>query len=259
MTLDLAALLAALGFAGAFVSGLVGVGGAIVMIPLLYYVPPLAGLGALDIKAVAGITMVQVVAATAVGAWSHGRRGEVHRTLAWTGGTAMAAGAFAGAIGSRFVSGRVLLAVFALMATAALPLMLVAPVRLPEGDPSIPFNRRAAVGYPAAIGLMSGLVGAGGAFLTVPVLIALVRIPVRLAIGTSLAMTSVAAVMGALGKAATGQVPLGPAGAVVLGSLAGAGLGSRVSGGVSTDWLRAVLFTLIAMVAVRVWAEVLGY
>ena len=31
--------LATLGFVGAFVSGLVGVGGAIVMIPLLYYVP----------------------------------------------------------------------------------------------------------------------------------------------------------------------------------------------------------------------------
>jgi hypothetical protein len=34
---------------GAFVSGLVGVGGAIVMIPLLYYVPPLLGAGALPI------------------------------------------------------------------------------------------------------------------------------------------------------------------------------------------------------------------
>ena len=259
MSLDLAALLAGLGFAGAFVSGLVGVGGAIVMIPLLYYVPPLTGLGSLDIKAVAGITMVQVVTATAVGAWAHGRRGEVHRALALTGGAAMAAGAFVGAIGSNYASGRLLLAVFALMTTAALPLMLVPPTRLPEGDPTMAFNRRAAIGYPAVIGLMSGLVGAGGAFLTVPALIALVRVPVRLAIGTSLAMTSLAAVMGALGKAVTGQIPLGPAGAVVLGSLAGARVGAGLSGRVPTDWLRAVLFALIAMVTVRVWAEVLGY
>ena len=43
MTPAFAATLALLGFAGAFVSGLVGVGGAIVMIPLLYYVPPLLG------------------------------------------------------------------------------------------------------------------------------------------------------------------------------------------------------------------------
>ncbi len=259
MHLDLAALLAGLGFAGAFVSGLVGVGGAIVMIPLLYYVPPLTGLGALDIKSVAGVTMVQVVAASAVGTWAHARRGSVHRALALTGGAAMAVGAFAGAVGSRYASGRALLAVFALMTTAALPLMLVPPTRLPEGDPSIPFSRPAAAGYPAVIGMMSGLVGAGGAFLTVPMLIALLRVPVRLAIGTSLAMTTMAAVTGALGKAMTGQIPLGPAGAVVLGSLAGARVGAGVSGRVPTDWLRAVLFVLIAMVTVRVWAEVLGY
>ena len=43
MTLALALLLFGLAFCGAFVSGLVGVGGAVVMIPLLYYVPAAAG------------------------------------------------------------------------------------------------------------------------------------------------------------------------------------------------------------------------
>ena len=259
MTPEFAVVLAVLGFAGAFVSGLVGIGGAIVMIPLLYYVPPLLGVGSLDIKAVSGITMVQVVAATAVGAWTHGRRGEVHRPLAWTGGLAMGAAAFAGAVTSRYASSRALLAVVALMTTAALPLMLVPPSRLPGKEASTPFDRRAAIAYPAVIGFMSGLVGAGGAFLTVPMLIALIRVPVRLAIGTSLAMTSLAAVLGVIGKVLTGQVPFGLAGAVVLGSLVGARAGAGLSGRVPTDWLRAILFVLIALVTVRVWADVLGY
>jgi uncharacterized membrane protein YfcA len=257
VTPELAAVLAGLGFTGAFVSGLVGVGGAIVMIPLLYYVPPLLGVGSLDIKAVSGITMVQVMVATGVGAWTHGRRGEVHRAMAWTGGIAMGVAAFAGAVFSRYASTHTLLGVFALMTTAALPLMLVPPSRLPGTE--APFDRRAAIAYPAVIGFMSGLVGAGGAFLTVPVLIALIRVPVRLAIGTSLAMTSLAAVLGALGKVVTAQVPFGPAGAVVLGSLVGARAGAGLSGRVPTDWLRAILFVLIALVTVRVWADVLGY
>ena len=42
---------------GAFASGMVGVGGAIVMIPLLLYVPPLLAVGSLDIRMVAGVTM----------------------------------------------------------------------------------------------------------------------------------------------------------------------------------------------------------
>ena len=49
MTGAFAVTLAALGFGSAFIAGLVGVGGAIVMIPLLYYVPPWLGVGALDV------------------------------------------------------------------------------------------------------------------------------------------------------------------------------------------------------------------
>ena len=259
MTLGFALTLIALGFVGAFVSGLVGVGGAIVMIPLLLYVPPLLTGGSLGIKQVAGVTMAQVLAASLVGAFTHGRAAMVHRRLALVGGTAMALGALAGAVASRSVSGHVILATFAAMTTIALPLMFVPPVRARAAgaDDEIRLARVAAVGWPGAIGLASGLVGAGGAFLLVPVLIGVLRLPVRISIGTSLAITAASAATGFLGKALTGQVPLWPALAVVLGSLSGAPLGARVSRRVSTGALRAVLVLLIALVAIRVWIDVL--
>ena len=258
MTLALALLLFGLAFCGAFVSGLVGVGGAVVMIPLLYYVPPLLGAGELPIQDVAGLSMTQVLAAALTGAWSHGRHALVHHRLAWTGGPAMAAGALLGAIASARVSGRALLATFALMATAALPLMFVTPAApARDGDPALArFSRPAAVGLPGAIGLMAGLVGAGGAFLLVPVLVGVMRVPMRLAIGTSLAMVGMAAVTGFLGKVLTAQVPLWPAATVVLGSLSGAPLGGRVSRRVSVRVLRGVLAGIIALVMLRVWHDV---
>lgn len=250
-----------LGLLGAFTSGLVGVGGAIVMIPLLLYVPPLLSVGVLDIKIVAGLTMTQVLAAAAVGAWSHGRHALVHRALAWTGGPAMAAGSLLGAVASRYVSGRALLVVFALMATLALPLMFVTPAApaAEPGEDAVPFSRAAAIIYPGAIGLMSGLVGAGGAFLLMPVLIGLMRIPVRLSIGTSLAMVGMSAATGFLGKAATGQVPLWEAVVLVLGSLAGAPLGGGVSRRVPVGALRAVLVAIIVAVMLRVWTDVFRF
>ena len=91
----------------------------------------------------------------------------------------------------------------------------------------MPFQRAAAVAWPGVIGLTSGVVGAGGAFLLVPVLIAVLRVPVRVSIGTSLAMTGASALMGFLGKAITGQVPVGPALAVIAGSLTGRAAGRR--------------------------------
>ena len=136
MTPAFAGTLVLLGFAGAFVSGLVGVGGAIVMIPLLYYAPPLLGVGSLPMPEVSGVTMVQVLAAAAVGAWIHGRHAAVQRELAVTGGAAMAAASLAGALASSQLSARALLIVFTLMATVALPLLAVRPIEAGVSAPS---------------------------------------------------------------------------------------------------------------------------
>lgn len=259
MTPTLEITLFVLASIGAFVSGLVGVGGAIVMIPLLYYVPPLLGAGALPIKAVAGLSMTQVLAASVVGTWSHGRHALVHRRLALVGGPAMAVGSLAGALLSSRVSGRALLATFALMTTIALPLMFLSPAGAPEGEHRAPvaFNPAAAIALCGVIGLVAGLVGAGGAFLLVPVLVGVIRVPMRLAIGTSLAMVGISALTGFLGKAVTGQIPLWPALTVVLASLSGAALGGRVSRRAPVPVLRGVLASIIAVVMVRVWHDVL--
>jgi uncharacterized protein len=251
--------LAALGFVGAFAAGLVGVGGAIIMIPLLFYVPPLLAVGSLDIKLVAGVTMAQVLAAAVMGAWTHGRGAMVHRRLALWGGSAMALGSLAGAVGAHYVGGRVLLVVFALMATAALLLMFIPPiVAVPGESPeTMPFNRAEAVAIPGVVGVFSGLVGAGGAFLLLPALIGLMRVPIRLSIGTSLVMVSAGACLGFIGKLATGQVPFMAAAAVVAGSLPGASLGAHLSRRAPVRVLRVVLGAMIALAAVRVWADVL--
>jgi uncharacterized protein len=261
VTLAFAVTLGALGFVGSFVSGLVGVGGAIVMVPLLYYVPPLLGVGSLDIKHVAGVTMAQVFASAVVGAVAHGRGAAIHRPLAVTGGIAMASGAFIGAIASRYATADAILAVFAAMTSVALPLMFVRPAEqsLHLAPGPMPARRAGAIVWPGLIGIASGLVGAGGAFLLMPVLIAVLRVPVRSAIGTSLAITSLSSAMGLLGKAITLQVVLWPALAVIAGSLTGAPVGAQVSRRVSVRVLRLVLALIIAVVMVRVWADVLWH
>ena len=215
--------------------------------------------GSLDIKLVAGVTMAQVLAASAMGVWTHGHAHMLHRRLALWGGTAMAVGSLAGAVGSHYVGGRVLLLVFALMATTALLLMFIKPAEPgPAGTAeTMPFNRAEAVGIPGGVGIMSGLVGAGGAFLLMPVLIGLMRVPVRLSIGTSLAMAGAGALLGFVGKLATHQVPFMAAAAVVAGSLPGASLGARLSRRAPVGVLRWVLGAVIGLAALRVWIDVL--
>src|SRR6185436_488063 len=101
--------LVALGLLGAFVAGLLGVGGAIIMIPLLLYGPPLLGVGQLDARSVTGITIAQVCVASVSGMLAHRRRRLVHADLALWGGLSMAVGSLAGALASNAVAARTLL------------------------------------------------------------------------------------------------------------------------------------------------------
>jgi hypothetical protein len=252
-------VLVLLGFAGSFVSGLVGVGGAIVMIPLLLYVPPLTGVGQLDVKSVAAVTMVQVFVAALSGVVAHSRQRAVNRRLAWVGGVTMALASLVGAVASKYVPDRVLLIVFALMVSAAFVLMF-----LPEPPPDVtapaedkPYRAGLIALVTGFVGLAAGLVGAGGAFLLVPLLLVVVGVPIRVTIGSSLAITALAATAGVAGKLATHQVPLLPALLVALGAVPGAQLGARVSRRLSGVALKRVLFVIITLTGVRVWWDVL--
>src|SRR5512135_3777472 len=81
MELSFLGTLVALGLGGGFLSGLLGLGGAIFMIPLLLYVPPLLGVGQFDMKQVAAISMVQVLSASLTGAIVHNKNRFVSKSL----------------------------------------------------------------------------------------------------------------------------------------------------------------------------------
>jgi len=259
VTAAFAVTLAALGVTGAFVSGLLGVGGAIVMIPLLLYVPPLLGVGVLDVKAVSAVTMAQVFVAALTGMLAHRRHQAVNAELAWVGGAVMGAASFLGAVTSRWINDEWLLVVFALMATGAAVLML-APLETIDLAPDLAprrFSRERIVLVTAGVGLVAGLVGAGGAFLLVPLLLIVVGVPMRVTIGSSLAITALASTAGFAGKVVSGQLPLWPTLAVVLGAVPGARLGAAVSRRLPAGQLKLALFVVVMVTAIRVWWDVL--
>jgi uncharacterized membrane protein YfcA len=260
MTVAFGLTLLSLGLSGAFVAGLLGIGGALVMIPLLLYVPPLLDVGRLSLKAVSGITMVQVVAATLSATIAHRRYEAVNARLAWIGGGAMAAASLLGALGSYHVYERWLLVAFALMVTGAAVLMVMADRIAPSSRP-LPeqFSVVRTILVCAGVGILTGLVGAGGAFLLIPLLVTVVRLPLRVTIGTSLAIALAAAVAGVTGKALTGQIPYASALVVAAGALPGGHLGAYVSRRLSVDQLRLAFLVVIGVVAARVWWDVLYY
>ena len=60
--------------------------------------------------------------------------------------------------------------------------------------------------YGVGIGLVTGLLGAGGGFLIIPALVLLARLPMKLAVGTSLTIIAIKSLIGFMGDIQTGQV-----------------------------------------------------
>ena len=254
MSLEL--LLLGLGLGSGVVSGLLGIGGAIVIVPALLYVPQWLGVATVEIKTAAAIAVCQVVAASLTGALAHGRRGLVHARLALVMGLASAAGALLGGVVSAFLPGQALLVVAALLATSAATVMVVPIPHQPANAPSHPaFNPLLALPAGSAIGLLVGTIGIGS-FLMVPTLIYLLKMPTRVGMATVLAIAFPMSLAGLAGKIATGQVPLVASLVIVLGAIPGAQLGSTISARMPARVLRLLYGTLVLVIAFGLWYDV---
>ncbi|MCS6988639.1 MAG: sulfite exporter TauE/SafE family protein [Chloroherpetonaceae bacterium] len=67
----------------------------------------------------------------------------------------------------------------------------------PEGEPK--FNYPLILVEGAAVGALTGFVGAGGGFLIIPALVVLARLPIKLAVGTSLLIIAAKSLIGFIG------------------------------------------------------------
>jgi len=257
-------LLALLGLLGGFLAGLMGLGGGIILAPLLLYGPPLFGLPGLEMKLVARLTMFQSLFSTAAAGIAHRRARLVNPALVrWMGSTIVVASVTGAYVSeAEAVSSDLVLGLFAALALLAAVLMLwnASGQRADEDVPveKIEFSRPKAVAVAASVGLLGGMVGQTGAFMTIPLLVRVLGIPVRVAIGSSLGITFCAAVAGSLGKlAGGGLVDWTQLAALLAGSIAGSQLGAALSQRTPTRYLRYALAICIALAAARMWYEVL--
>jgi uncharacterized membrane protein YfcA len=254
MDLPFALLILGSSFAVSLLSGTLGIGGGIVLAPVLLYLPASLGLGALDMKQVSGLTITQGLSACVSGAFGHERWGHVHHRLVRWMGITLFLSALLGSLLSSRLSNAALMVVFAVLALAASALMCspsTAHRDVPEA-PACAFNVPLAVGIAAGVGLLSGLVGQGGSFILIPLMLALLKLPTRIVIGSNLALVIFSSTAGFVGKAATGQVPFAAAALLVIGALPGAQLGCALSHRTPPRWLRVALAFVISIAAIRV-------
>lgn len=259
MSLMLFSTLATLGGIGGFAAGLLGFGGGVVMFPLLFYIPPLVGLERLDVKTVAALVVSQVFFATMIGGSAHWRSGRVHGRLTLIGAVASASGSFLGGVATPWVSDHFLLPLFGIITLLVVAIMfLPSPTaeqeEVPLGKVVVSLPMLSVVSF--AVGVVVGLLGAGN-FVLVPLMIYVLRVPTRIAIGSSLFIAMLNTFSGFLGKLLTGQIPFLMALVVALGTGVGATAGEWTHSRLSVPVLRYVYAGMVGAITVRIWITLL--
>lgn len=209
--------------------GVLGGGGSILTVPILVYV---AGFEAKEAIA-ASLFVVGVTSAVSV--LSHARGGRVMWRTGLIFGAAGMAGAFVGGLLGGHIPGQILLIAFAVMMVATSVAMLRGRKKK-DDDGAAPVKHDLPLGRVlldgAVVGLVTGLVGAGGGFLVVPALALLGGLPMSVAVGTSLVVIAMKSFAGLAGYLTTVQldwgITLGVTAAAIVGTLAGSKLAGRI-------------------------------
>lgn len=242
---------------GGFISGLLGIGGAVVMIPLIMTIPPLFNLNPLSVKTIAGLSMIQALFSSISGIIIHKKNSFVHLQTLFFIGIPMGISSLSGSYFSKYMDDQVILVILGCMILLAFYLLLASLMKnrenknSPETDKINP-GKVLSIFIGTLAGSLSGIVGAGGGFLLTPIMINILKLPTKTAIGTSLGIIFIGTFFGAIGKLISFQVELLLVIPVVAGSLISSQLGARVSKLLSPTTLKTLLLLVILISLVQV-------
>lgn len=233
---------ALVGLAAGILSGLFGVGGGVVTTPAAQHL-----LGAAPIEAVA--TPLPIIFPTSiVGAYTYARAGEVDvRAAAWAVPPGLA-GTVGGAALTQVVDPHLLLLVTAVLLGSTAIQVIRGRRVAGRGEAQASGWALGAVGL--AAGFVSGLLGLGGGIIMVPAFAAVLGMPLKRALGTSLLCISAFVIPGTITHLLLGHIDWAVFLVISIGVVPGARIGARIALGARERALRRAVGAFLFSVAV---------
>lgn len=255
--------------AGAF-GGLLGLGGATIMVPALTLV------FGLPVHMAIAVSLVSNIFVSLTGAIAYGRKGLIHRNTVMI----MNIGSIGGIILGTFIATispadllKTLFGIFLLLLVAGAVLRITmrtirhAPLESQEviKEPEkVSVPGFAILGF--AMGILGALLGLGGGTIAVPVQNVLFKIPIRNAIANSLATIVVSASLGAVlyfalgsGHLFSGADALITAAAIVPGAVIGARSATAIAHRVPTGYIKFIFYAVLIYISFNMMKSGMGW
>jgi len=250
--------LALLGLCTGFLAGLLGLGGGMLMVPFLTIILTARGFpDAITVKVAIATSLATICFTSLASVRAHHQRGAVLWPVARVLAPGIVVGSFVGAQVASVLPGRVLGVLFSVFVAFSATQMFLN--RKPKPSRTLP-GAAGMFGVGNLIGLISSLVGAGGAFISVPFM-SWCNVSIHNAVATSAALGFPIAFAGTLGYVVAGwNLPQMPPGAIgylywpgllvlSLASISTAPLGARVAHSMDVAPLKKVFAMLLYSLA----------
>ncbi|MGQ9546366.1 MAG: sulfite exporter TauE/SafE family protein [Dehalococcoidia bacterium] len=196
----------ATGCGAGFGSGLLGIGGGSIMVPISYWLVLAMGVCQdVAIRIAFGTSLLVILPTAISGSWKHNKNKAVRWKTALVLGSSGLVGSLVGATLAARLPGTILETGFGVLVLAIAVWMALGvgpkPGREAEGLREN-FGLTAACAFP--IGMVVGLTGLGGGTLIVPMLVIALNFPMHVAVGTSLASIILVSLGGIVGYMVNG-------------------------------------------------------
>lgn len=256
-------LLLAAGCAAGFLAGFFGVGGGIILVPILLVYFKTAGVSSLVATHLAfGTSLLVVVFAAASSTYKHHKNGHIIWRAVLVIGAVSALAAIGGSMLAAALRGSTLQTIFALaISFVAVRFLLDSKKRKEDREPQLSVPALSLTG--AAAGIIAPLAGIGGGVVSIPMMSYLLRFPLKKAVGTSSATIVITATVATVGYVVKGwgetllpEYTLGfvdylAAIPLILGTLPCGALGAAASHRSNVKNLRKLFGVLLLVVAVK--------
>lgn len=265
--IGLVVALSVTGVIAGLMAGLLGVGGGIVIVPVLYHLFTLLGIDeSVKMHVAVGTSLATIIPTSLRSARAHASKGNLDSQLLKSLAPSLLFGVLVGTLVSGLVSGQVLSLVFGVIGLMVAANMAISkdPAALADTLPRGMVRHSIGTG----IGGFSTLMGIGGGTLSVPVLTRC-QVPMHRAVGTAAAIGIFISVPGALGFLINGWgVPQRPPFSLGYVNLIGfalivpmtlwtAPLGARIAHAINARLLRQLFAVFLFITAVRMLYGVL--
>lgn len=199
-------ILLAAGAGTGFASGLLGIGGGAVMVPVIYWLALAMDVAPdIAIRIAFGTSLLVILPTVISGSWRHNKKKAVRWKTALILGSSALAGGLVGASLAAHLPEKILTVGFGglILAIAVwMGLGIMPKLGREDAEPRENLALVAACGFP--IGIVSGLTGIGGGVLIVAVLVLALNFPMHTAVGTSVASIILASLGGIVGYIVNG-------------------------------------------------------